>query len=561
MVIVDTSFKRIQELIKEKISIEELGQVLSDLGMELDNVEGDEIKIEITAERIDLITPEGLARAVNCYKGFTKKYEEVKLSTEKNNYVHKVDSSVKEYRPYTRSFVVKGLTFVDENIKSLMWIQEKIHDTYGRKRKKVAIGVYNLNKVNFPITYTVKKPEEIKFVPLGMNTIMNGREILQKHPTGKNYASLLEGFEYYPLQIDAKGQVLSLPPIINSDNLGKIDNQTKDIFVECTGPDEDSLDNVLNILATMFYDWGGKIFSVKIESENGVFVCPSLKTRDETINIKTIKNLIGLDLKPNEVVELLQKMEYSVLKTEGEKITVKIPSIRTDIWHEVDIADDVARGYGYNNIVPTLPNVSTIGNMLPLNILIEDICNFLIGFNLIELKTFALTNHQDQFEKMNLVVEEYVSLGKNTQDQNLNMVRKWLLPELIKALVANRNKEYPQNVFEIGTVIIPDNKKDVRARNVDKLTCLVCEDKTDFTKIKQVLDSIMSFLDLEYEIKETEHNSFIPGRVGRVLIQGKESGIVGEISPEVLEKWDLKMPLAGLELDLSKILKLLTLKK
>ena len=290
MVIVDTSFKKMQSLLKGNISIEELEKTLADMGMELDCVEGDEIKVEITAERTDLITPEGLARAINCYCGFTKEYQEIKVI--KGDYIHKVESSVKPYRPATRSFVVKGLQFTDENIKALMWIQEKLHDTYGRKRKKVAIGVYELSKINFPVTYLAKTPEEIKFIPLGMEQSLNGRQILQRHPTGRDYAHLLEGFDKYPLQIDSKGQVLSLPPIINSDNLGKIDITTKDIFVECTGPDEDALDSVMSILATMFNDWGGKIYSVIIEDEGKTHVCPNMKAGKRTTSLNLIKNLI-----------------------------------------------------------------------------------------------------------------------------------------------------------------------------------------------------------------------------------------------------------------------------
>lgn len=551
MVVVDTSFKRMQELIKEKITIEELEEVLSNMGMELDEVDGDEIKIEITAERVDLITPEGLARAINCYRG--GEYEEVKV--EKGDYLHKTDSSVKEYRPFTRSFAVKGLKFNDEKIKALMWIQEKIHDTYGRKRKKVSIGVYDLNKINFPVTYSAKKPTEIKFIPLGMDVELNGLQILQKHPTGRDYADLLEGKGKFPVQIDAKGQVLSMPPIINSNDLGKIDEETHDIFVEGTGPDEEALDSIMNILATMFNDWEGKVHSVDIE-DDGKKVCPNLKASEREISLRLIKNLIGIKVKTEEAVKYLQMMGYKVV--DKEKITVSIPSVRTDIWHGVDIADDVARAYGYNNIKPTIPNIATIGEMLPMNIFIEDLCGFLTGLGLIEVKTFALTNHQDQYVKMNIEENDHIALGKNTEDKNLSMVRSWLMPEVIKALVANRSQELPQNVFEVGTIVVPDSEADVKARNVDKLVCLLCDDKTDFTKIKQVLDAVMGYLGIKFEVKEMEHTSFISGRVGKVVIDGKDMGLIGEIHPSVLKNWDLVVPVVGMELDLGGLFNILS---
>ncbi|MBT4651341.1 phenylalanine--tRNA ligase subunit beta [Candidatus Woesearchaeota archaeon] len=554
MVIVDTSFKKLQGLVKKKISLEELEETLVDLGMELDEVEGDEIKIEITAERVDLITPEGLARAINSYKGFVKKYEEIKIN--KSKYVHKIDSSVKKYRPFTRSFVVKGVDFDDENIKSLMWIQEKLHDTYGRKRKKVAIGVYDLSKINFPVTYCAKKPELINFVPLGMREELSGMKILQRHPTGRDYAHLLEGSDKFPLQIDNNSEVLSMPPIINSARLGKIDSETEDIFVECTGPSEEALDDVMNILATMFNDWGGKIFSVEIKDGKKSVNCPNLKKGKRKITANLVNKLIGLNLKTKDLVKFLPKMQYNVSTVKGEGVTVEIPSVRTDVWHEVDIADDVARAYGYNNIKPTLPNVSTIGERLPFNIFVEDLCNLLVGRGLVEVKTFALTNHQDQYVKMDIKESEHVALGKNTEDKGLSMVRSWLIPEVIKSLVANRNKEYPHNVFEVGIVVHPDKKADVKSRNVEKLVCGLCEEKIDFTQIKQVLDGVFSFIGLEYSINEVEHGSFISGRAGNVYVGKEEVGIIGEVSPQVLDNWGLAMPLAALELDLRKIFSL-----
>jgi phenylalanyl-tRNA synthetase beta chain len=553
MVIVDTNFKRLQELIKAKISLKELDQILADIGMELDEVDGDEVKIEITAERTDLITPEGLARAINCYLEL-EKYKEIKVN--KGDYVHKIEPTVKKVRAFTKSFVVKGLNFTDDNIKALMWIQEKLHDTYGRKRKKVAIGVYNLNDIKFPVIYTARKPQEIKFIPLGMNQKLDGFKILQKHPTGRNYAHLLEGQDKFPLQIDNSGQVLSMPPIINSNILGKIDENTTDIFVECTGPNEDALDSIMNILATMFNDWKGKIFSVTIKDGSKTSICPSLTIKERTIEVKEIEQLIGIKLKTKEASKLLEKMEYCVKKIEGNKITVSIPSIRTDVWHNVDLADDVARAYGYNNIELILPNLSTIGKMLPENILTEDLANFLVGLGLIEVKTFALTNHLDQFKRMNVKESKHIALGKNTEDKNLSMIRCWLMPELIKALVANRNQEYPQRIFEIGTIVIPDNKSDVKSKNVSKLVCLLCEENADFTKIRQILDSILEFIGVEYTIKETKHNSFIHGRVANIQIKGKNVGLLGEINPQVLDNWDLKIPICALEINLENLHKL-----
>jgi len=549
MVIVDTTFSRMQKLVKKELTLEELEQVLADMGMELDDVEQDIIKIEITAERIDLISAEGLARAINSYLGLIQGYEDV--SVEKSDYEHVVEESVKKVRGFTRSFVVKGLSLTEDSVKTLMQVQEKIHETYGRKRKKVAIGVYDLNLLKFPITYKAEKPEDILFVPLDMGQEMNGIQILKEHPKGQMYAYLLEGETLFPVHRDADNKVLSMPPIINSNSLGKVSADTKDLFVESTGPSAEALDHIMDIFATMFADWNGTIFSVTIKDENEEVVCPSFKKQEWTITAEVVKNLIGINVTTKEIATLLPKMQYTVVRTEKDEIKVLVPSVRTDIWHPVDIADDVARAYGYNNIIPHVPNLSTVGGMLPMNILKEDLAYFLVGFGLIELNSWALTNHIDQYEKMNLSEEPHVKLGKDTQDSNLSQVRSWMIPEAIKTLVANRSSEYPQKVFELGICVLPDDTKDVNARNVDKLVCLLCEEKTDFTQIKQILDAVCKFIGVEYVVKESKHNSFIEGRMGDIIVNEKKIGIIGEINPQVLDNWDLKMPVTALEIDLS----------
>ena len=315
----------------------------------------------------------------------------------------------------------------------------------------------------------------------------------------------------------------------------------------------------MNILATMFNDWGGHIYTVTIEDGKKRIVCPQLKSVEREISLIAIKKLIGIDVDLKKTVELLQMMEYTVVKKEKDKLVVKIPSIRTDIWHEVDIADDVARAYGYNNIKPSMPNIFTVGKMLPMNRLVENICNFLANLGLTEVKTFALTNQDDQYQKMNFDEDEpgHIALGSDTQDKNISMVRTWLLPEMLKTLVANRNKEYPQNIFEAGMVIIPDNKIDVRSRNVWKLAALLCAEKTDFTNIKQILDALVEFLGMKLETKETTELFLIPGRAADIFVNGKRLGFIGELHPQVLDNWELQVPVTAFELDLEELFTLL----
>jgi phenylalanyl-tRNA synthetase beta chain len=151
---------------------------------------------------------------------------------------------------------------------------------------------------------------------------------------------------------------------------------------------------------------------------------------------------------------------------------------------------------------------------------------------------------------MNSTPQPHIKLGKNTQDSNLNMIRCWLIPSLMQALVANRSKQYPQKVFEIGTVIIPDETKDVKAKNQENLVCIDVSEESDFTKIKQTLDAILTFLDIEYQTIEIDHKSFMPGRCAKIVVNKTEIGFLGELDPQVLTNHGLIMPASALEINL-----------
>src|SRR3990167_6740585 len=204
---------KIDEKMQNKIAL---------FGTPVENVTSDEIQIEVFPNRPDMLSYQGFKRGFLAYLGKKTGLKNYKLNSPEKDYIVKVDSSVSKIRPYTVCAVVKELKFDNEKIKEIIEIQEKIHFTLGRKRKKLAIGIYPLEKIKFPITYKALKPAEIRFVPLESEKEMNGLEILKNHPTGKEYAHLLKGMEKFPVFIDAKNKILSMPPIINSAETGRI---------------------------------------------------------------------------------------------------------------------------------------------------------------------------------------------------------------------------------------------------------------------------------------------------------------------------------------------------
>ncbi|MCS7135351.1 MAG: phenylalanine--tRNA ligase subunit beta, partial [Candidatus Aenigmarchaeota archaeon] len=419
--------------------------------------------------------------------------------------------------------------------------------SHGRKRKKVAIGLHDLDKIKFPISYTTVD-ENFSFIPLEQKRKMSIKEILNELPKGKEYGWILEG-DKYPIIIDSVGNVLSFPPIINSEYT-KLEVNTKNVFVDITALDEKAANEVLNIIATTFADRGGKIFKVKVKYPDKIIYTPNLTTNTMQVNVSYINKILGLNLSVEEVIRLLERMGYKAVEAKKGSLQVDVPCYRTDIMHEFDIVEDVAIAYGYDNFEAEMPNIATIGEEDMLEAFANKIRNLLVGYNLQEVLTFILTNKKNLFVNMNLQEEDVAEIA-NSKTSEYCVVRSWLLPSLMEVLSRNKHNDYPQNIFEVGDVVVLSGN-DIGAETVKKLTIALCHSKASFSEIKSVVESFLKQMGLsEFSLEEDEHNSFISGRCAKVVLGKREIGVLGEIHPIVLQNWGLEMPVAACELNIN----------
>jgi phenylalanyl-tRNA synthetase beta chain len=531
---VEKSLGRIDDKLQEKI-------VMS--GIEIDSLNNEEISIDITPNRTDLLSTQGFLRYMKNYLEKSKPCE-YKVESSKDYEVF-IDKSVKEVRPYTVCAVVKNLKLDNQKIKDIIDIQEKLHQTLGRKRKKMALGVYPLEKIKFPIRFLGKKPSEIKFRPLEYPNEITGTQILRQHQAGKDYADLLKGCEVYPIFIDANQQILSMPPIINSHETGRIDETTKEVFIECSGFNKYYLDKSLNILVSALSDMGGKIYSVKIkDKENSI--SPNLERQKIEFKIQDMNKTLGLDLKEKEIEKNLNKMGILISK-EKDKLFALVPAYRTDVLHWVDIAEDIGIAYGYDNFIPEIPKISTIAEEDKTAILKRVVGNILSGIGFIEASSLHL-NTKEEIKKMHYQFNDFVEVENSKTEYNV--LRIDLLTNLMKIFSENSDSSYPQKIFETGRVFNLNPKTETGIKEKELLSIAICEEKTDFTQIKQVLDYLFKMLGKNYKIVETEDSNFIPGRVGKILIDNREIGTIGEISPRVLKNWKIDFPVVALEMNI-----------
>jgi phenylalanyl-tRNA synthetase beta chain len=540
--------KVFEKVVGKKLTLDKIKDRIGYLGMSLESINDDEIVVEVTADRPDMLSEQGFARAFSSFIGAKTGLKGYKVVKSSDKVI--IDKSMKGVRPFTACALVKNLKFDDSKIREIIQIQEKLHITYGRNRKKIALGIYPFEKIKTPIRFVALKPEEIKFRPLEFPHVINGRQILSQHPTGREYAHLLEGLDKFPIFIDADNHILSMPPIINSHDTGKISESTKEVFIECSGFDFNVLSTCLNIIVTALADMGGTICSMELHYPDRKLVTPDLKPREMPLETKYVNRILGLNLKDTEVVKLLSHMGYGYKNKK-----VLIPAYRADIMHPADLVEDVCIAYGFDNFEPEIPNVATIAEEDTLEPFRSKIANFLIGFGLIETNSYNLTNKDDLGKKM-LIDAQPVELA-NSLSSEFNVLRSWMIPSLLRVLNSNKHNEYPQKIFEIGTVFVKDEKSETNVSEFLRLAVVSSHTKADYTDAKQVLDSLMKALDLKYEIVEAEHKSFIPGRVGRVIVDSKKIAYIGELHPQVLTNFDLDMPVAAFELNVSELFEIL----
>lgn len=518
MALVTISYADLQKFVR--IERERLEDALADIGVPLEKFEGDEVGVEITPNRPDLLSVEGLGRALASFSGRAPPIYSVKESGMKVV----VDPTVRQVRPYIGFALVRNVKITGELVKSMMQLQEKLHDTMGRKRKKVAIGLHDADKVAPPFKYCALGRDALSFVPLDCNEKMALGQIVQRHPKGVEFAHLVG--ELCPVITDAKGEVLSFPPIINGE-LTRVGENTCNVLIDTTGTSAQAVMGALNIIAAALADRGGQVCSVQVGNRE----CPVLACAKRELPLSGANRLLGLKLSKKDAQKMLAQMGHRV---QGDDVLV--PGFRTDIMHDVDLIEDIAIAHGYNNFGAQLPAFASIGKKEEVHPLHE----LFLGLGFLEANSWLLTNAQ-LLAKASIGSEDAPEIA-NPLTSDFTLVRPAILQNLLLALSESKNEKLPQKVYEVGIVANP-----VQATH---LCAAITHAKASFSEMKSVYECIKRELMPEISIQAAEYAPFIKGRCAAILKEGKTIGHFGEIAPSVLECFSLEQPVCALEMEI-----------
>lgn len=525
------------------------------------NADTGELRIELQdSNRPDLWCCEGIARQIRIkqqgglqpYSFFTKKHKSVQSVI--------VKPGMDQVRPYVAACMAKGYRVTEKGLAQLIQTQEKIADIFGHKRKTVSIGIYQLPKITFPVTYELVKPEDARFTPLGMDTVMTLAEILMVHPKGLEYGPILTRQHRVPILRDAKNQPLSFPPIINSREIGEVRVGDDQLFIEVTGTDLSMVVLSLNIFATNLADRGATIEPIDIQYPTGTPLGKRIRTphnlgKAKTIQISTIEQALGQQLGATAVKQALTVYGYDVSGGKGS-VKAKLPPYRQDLMHTMDIVEDVAMSRGYGEFIPIMPSQFTVGGLSEIERLSDRARELMVGLGFQEIISNILGSPDQYSGFMRLDGTEWGRMVEvdNVMAQTFSRLRQWILPSLLRVEAASSRAFYPHRLFEAGEVAIPDSAHELGSRTEIVMSAVIAHATAHFSEIHSCLDVLFYYLGKEYSLDPVQHPSFLEGRAGLILVEGKPVGVIGEVHPEVLESWQISMPVVAFDLNLSQLM-------
>jgi phenylalanyl-tRNA synthetase beta chain len=545
--VVNIKFERLKKLIPD-VKMDKVIDMLPFVALDIEGVDKDIVRVEYNPNRPDLSSDYGVARALRGLLEIETGMPKFKLAG-KSGLSVTVEATVRKIRPYVIAFVAKNGRLDDETLKQLIMMQEDLHNGVGRKRKKASIGIHNFDVIKFPVTYKTVKGDH-SFRPLDEPSELSINQILKDLEIGKQYGQILSAFDSYPLIVDSTGLVLSLPPIING-QATKVNDKCRNLFVEVTATDQKTAEDLLAILAITLYEAGFEIKTVSIDSGKRKIETPQMKARVISADMGYVDSILGLALDAKQIITCLKKSRLDA-KAVANKIVCTIPRYRIDISDPIDISEEVAIGYGIYNLEPKFPNSLTTGKKNSLSIYLNAIRETLIGLGMIESLSFLLTSKDVQYKAFGILSKDELSVegSKSTEHE---ILPNSLVPLLLQSLSYNIHEQYPQELFEIGKTFV---KSYSTIEERWSIGAVVAHADASYSNVKSRMQALLRscFGKEAITIASTNH-MFMEGRCAEVIFDNKPIGVLGEIVPNAVENFRLRVPVAAFEINLLAIIK------
>jgi phenylalanyl-tRNA synthetase beta chain len=516
------------------------------------------LRIELNdTNRPDLWSTLGLARQLGAYLGrpmppypFFSREGEAKPSADRRVVV---DAGLADIRPYIVSFVAEGREVTDALLREIIQSQEKLCDIFGRRRKTIAMGVSRADLITWPVHFRAADPDTTRFTPLDFDRPLSMREILAEHPKGREYGAIVAGFPRFPLLADAKGEVLTFPPVINSALIGGVKPGDRRLFIDLTGPDLEILLTAGAITACDFADMGFTVLPVRVEyprdtTYGRTVTTPYWRQAETVLEVSDAERRLGDRFSPEEAAGFVRKMG-SAVRVEGSRLVVSPPPFRDDFLHPVDVIEEIMIGRGMASFAPVMPREFTVGRLTRMEERARRVRDLMVGLGYQEMIYNYLGARADFADRMLRDGSSLVEIA-NPMSESFAVLRDSIIPNLLASEAASANAAYPHRIFEVGKTAVKDGADNQGSRTLTCLGVMLADREAGFNDIDAHVLALCFYLNIEPVVSPVDDPRFIPGRAAAVAVGGRSIGVMGEIAPQVLERWGIQMPCAAAEIAL-----------
>jgi phenylalanyl-tRNA synthetase beta chain len=252
----------------------------------------------------------------------------------------------------------------------------------------------------------------------------------------------------------------------------------------------------------------------------------------------------------------LESMGYGVEEGgHAEQLKVLVPAYRIDVMHPVDLIEDAAIAYGYENLEPELVPTFTVGAPRAIEEQTATARRIMTGLGFHQVMTLVLSSELAAFGRWRVEPDPRAVKIENPISTEQTICRVSLLPGLLETLAINKQYDLPQHLFEVGDCCFVDPEAETGAREERFLAAAMIGTHVGYADIRAVADAFVHEMGARFEVMPTEHPSYIRGRVAALLSPDSgRVGTMGEVHPEVLEHYGLRHPVSVMELNLEKLL-------
>ncbi|MBU5485476.1 phenylalanine--tRNA ligase subunit beta [Clostridium sp. MSJ-11] len=525
------------------------------------------IEFEITSNRPDCLSVVGMARETGATLGVEYKQPET-------NYVSKCKENINDILKVEirddlcRRYMSRGV----KNVKiapSPAWMQERLMEA----------GVRPINNV-VDITNFVMLELGQPMHAFDAREITSNSIIIERAKDGEKFTTLDEverDIDSNILCIKDGDRAVALAGIMGGLN-SEVKEDTAEIIFECANFEgtnirvsskklglrteasskfEKDLDpNLVQIAIDRACNLVNELGAGEV-MEGTIDVYPNpLKTNIIEVDSKWINKFLGIEISKESMKEYLDRLELKT-EIEEEKLIIKVPTFRSDINIKEDVAEEIARIYGYNNIPTTLlKSTSERGGKTKKQHLQDSIVEVLIGSGLNQSISYSFVSPK-VFDKVLIPKESplrNVVKIRNPLGEDYSIMRSTSIPSMMEALARNYSRSNERTrLFEIGKVYLPKESEYELPEEINIATLGIYGD-VDYLDLKGIVENIVDSLDIKdvsYK-RESENPSFHPGKTAKVFIGQKLLGTLGEIHPDITDNYDIeeRCYIAELNLDL-----------